>query len=91
MTAGTLAARVAEAFNRHGRFTALTVENNLAVDVRHIDTGQLATRLWLPDEGTEWMWSPMEASVPRELDPRAGIDEVVRAVATSVLDERPKR
>lgn len=93
--ANSLAQRVADAFNHHGSFAARATESNLAVEVRHLDTGELATLLWLPetDTATGWLWFPVLAAglvthEPRELSKTAGVDEVTRAVATSVLDER---
>lgn len=92
MTGSTLAQRVADAFNQHGKFTARPIENGRAVEVRHVDTGLLGTTLWLPDDVAEWMWFPLDGMTvptdPRELPAKAGVDEVVRAVATSLLDER---
>lgn len=91
MTGSTLAQRVADAFNQHGKFTARAVENNLAVEVRHVDGGELATLLWLPDSDADWLWFPIRGGAvrePREMSKAAGVDEIVRAVATSLLDER---
>lgn len=92
MTASKLAQRVADAFNHHGKFTARVTENNLAVEIRHADTGVVATVLYLPDDVADWMWFPVIGSAvamhAREMRGSAGVDEVVRAVATSVLDEK---
>lgn len=94
MTAGTLATQVAEMFNRHGKFTARTVAPYNAVEIRYLDTGLTATMLWLPDGLADWMWRPQHefslAVPPRSLNRAAGVADVVRAVATSLLDERPK-
>lgn len=91
----SLAQRVADAFNHHGKFTAGTSEHDLAINVRHVDTGYLATTVWIPNNVSGWLWFPIHdhrvADEPRELDRRTAIEEIVRAVATSVLDEGPAR
>ena len=94
MTANTLAATVTDAFNRHGKFTAREVENHLAIEIRHADSGELATQLWIPDGFDGWMWQPagcVGLSTAREMPRSAVIEDLVRSVATSVLDERPTR
>lgn len=91
-------AAVVDAFNRHGSFTARASEDVFhceVVEVRHVDTGELAATVWcpVPDtifHGWRWLIEPPNGGV-RKLTGDAGIDELVRAVATSVLDERPKR
>lgn len=62
MTPKSLARRTVDVFNRHGRFTARSVDSGCAVEIRYADTGVTATKLWLPesDEG-EWVW---QGSVP---------------------------
>lgn len=93
MTANSLAQRVADGFNQHGKFTARVVENDLAVEVRYVDDGVPATKVWTPaaDGRGRWMWEaggPDWASSARDLPGMAGVDQLVRAVAVSVLDER---
>lgn len=91
MTAPTLAQRVADAFNQHGKFTARVAGNGSAVEVRHVDTGRLAAVVWppvVPED--EWGWDVAGQTTPRSLRRTAGLEEVIRAVATSVLDERTK-
>lgn len=86
MSGTSVPGKVAEGFNRHGSFAARVVENGLAVEVRHIDTGMTAALLWIPDD-CSWVWTIGRSHTPRTLDERASIDQVVQAVATSVLDE----
>lgn len=92
MTKSTLVERVTDAFNRHSKFTARAVDAYLAVEIRYLDTGIIATMLWLPDGLNGWIWRPQhELSLhvpPRSLNGSAGVDDVLRAVATSLLDER---
>ena len=94
MTASILAATVTDAFNRHGKFTAREVESHLAIEIRHADSGELATQLWIPDGYDGWMWQPpgrVGLSTVREMPRSTVLEDLVRAVATSVLDERPGR
>jgi hypothetical protein len=83
---------VVDAFNRHGSFTARAVEHSLAVELRHVDTGAYAAVVWLP-AGGEWAWHtrPTGSDTHRLLPKATTVEEVVRAVATSVLDEGPRR
>lgn len=76
------AVQTANAFNRHGSFTARPVENNLAVEIRHADTGDLATTLWLPDDG-EWTWT--NRSELLDLPASIGLREIVKAVTASLI------
>lgn len=88
VTANGLAQLVADAFNQHGKFTARTVQANLAIEIRHVDTGAVASEVWTPDEADgHWWWELDQGSVLRSLPGGTTIDELVRAVATSVLDE----
>jgi hypothetical protein len=88
-----------DAFNRHGAFTARVIEDIFhrdAVEVRHLDTGEIAATVWAPTPNTvfdQWRWllGGGRPNRSRNLPSAAGIDELVRAVATSVLDEGPKR
>lgn len=88
MTANSLAQRVADAFNHHGKFTAHTVQANLAIEVRHVDDGSVASEVWTPDEADgHWWWELDQGAVLRSLPGATTVEELVRAVATSVLDE----
>ena len=89
----TLAADLAaDAFNRHGSFTARSVENGLAVELRAVDTGAHLTTVWVPGDGLGWTWPPTPNSERlRSLPKGATLDELVRAVAVSVLDEAATR
>ncbi len=89
-----------EAFNRPGAFTARVIEDIFhreAVEIRHLDTGDLAATVWAPTPNTvfdQWRWLLAHGGAGpriRNLTSAAGVDELVRAVAVSVLDEGPKR
>ena len=82
------AKQAADAFNRHGSLTARVVENDLAVEIRRADTGEHLTTVWAPGDGLGWTWplSP-NSETSRSLPTATTIPELVRAVATSVLDE----
>lgn len=91
MSGISLPGTVAEGFNRHGSFTARVVEHGLAVEIRIADTGDVAALLWIPDD-YDWVWTVgRDTTHPRTLPRRSGVEQVVRAVATSVLDERAVR
>lgn len=92
MTAAILAEQATEAFNRHGAFTARPVENHLAVELRNVDTGAHLTTVWLPAAGDHWIWplTPDSTSY-RTVPQKATLEELVRAVAVSVLDEAVNR
>lgn len=89
-----VAKQITDAFNRHGEFTALLREHpdtGPEIVVRHLDTGATAATVWPPfNIGRErmWMWLGGQPGMgPRFRDESATIEEVVRAVATFVLDE----
>jgi hypothetical protein len=86
-----LAKQATDAFNQHGSFTARLVEHEMAVEIRHVDTGEHLTTLWAPSHLECWTWrqTPNSERV-RTLDSGFRIEQVVRIVATSVLDERRK-
>lgn len=86
------AQRAAKAFNQHGSFTARVVEHGMAIELRHVDSGEHLTTLWAPGEdGDEWAWPLPPNGYKHRFQPReTPVDELVRAVATSVLDERRK-
>jgi hypothetical protein len=86
-----LAKQATDAFNQHGKFTARLVEHEMAVEIRAVDSGELLTTLWAPADTEYWSWRPTpNAMVLRKLDSGFRIEQVVRMVATSVLDERRK-
>lgn len=91
-TPNSLAQTIADAFNRHGRFTARVVENNLAVEIRYLDTGRYGTQLWLPDSLEGWVWlGPHEFQTNKpaqRLPSETGVDDLVAGVAASLLGER---
>lgn len=89
----TLAKQACDAFNQHGSFTARLAENDLAVEIRAVDTGDHLTTLWAPaDDNERWTWGLTPNNPPfRDVDSGFRIEQVVRIVATSLLDERPKR
>lgn len=92
MSGYSLAQQATDAFNQHGSFTARLVENDLAIEIRAVDGGELLTTLWQPtadDEG--WAWIPPGSYAYRNVDSGFRVEQVVRIVATSLLDERPKR
>lgn len=74
--------RTANAFNRQGSWTARPVEHNLAVEIRHADTGHLATTVWLPEDG-EWTWT--NNTELHELPASVGLPDVVQAVTASLI------
>jgi hypothetical protein len=85
----------ADAFNRLGKFTARTVENNCAIEVRYADTGEVAATVWLPEPTSEnpigsdqWMWLGGQPGMGiRRLPKSTPLDVLIPAVATHVLDE----
>jgi hypothetical protein len=79
----TTAKQAANAFNRHGAWAARPVENNLAVQVRHCDTGVLATTVWLPEDG-EWTWTNHSGLL--ELPADISLRDVVKAVTASLIE-----
>lgn len=84
-----LAQQAADAFNQHGKFTARLVENDMAVEIRYADSGELLTTLWAPADLERWTWRKTPNSEGlRTLDSGFRIEQVVRIVATSLLDER---
>lgn len=93
MTAHTVAAQVTDAFNRSGPFTARTIEDHAgpAVEVRYIDSGDIAATVWPPvkiGREVKWMWLGGQPGMGiRYLRDDATIEELLRAVATHVLDE----
>lgn len=82
----TTAARAAEAFNRDGKWTARAVEHNLAVEVRHVDSGDLAATVWLPadDTGEVWAWGTPLALDYQERPASIGLRALVKAVTESL-------
>jgi hypothetical protein len=74
--------RTANAFNKQGSWTARPVENNLAVEIRHVDTGTLATTVWLPEDG-EWTWT--NRSELHELPASVGLQDLVNAVTATLI------
>lgn len=87
--------QVVDAFNRHGSFTARVIEHGLAVEIRHIDSGERAATLWLPDDIEGWLWfTGADVTLaghagstwhePRNLPRRTGVDDVIAAVAASI-------
>ncbi|HEY9354212.1 MAG TPA: hypothetical protein VIP28_13210 [Nocardioides sp.] len=87
MSGFSVAKQAADAFNRHGSLTARLVENGLAVEIRHADTGEHLTTLWAPDiDGWTWPLSP-NSETYRWLPKATPLDLLIPAVATSVLDE----
>lgn len=91
MTAPTLASKTADAFNRHGKFTARVIENDLAVELRYIDTGNIAATVWTPFAGEPWMWSTDRAVRPTSRPAHLAVEEIVGIVALYVLDAVVKR
>lgn len=87
-----LAKQAADAFNQHGKFTARLVEHDQAVEIRAVDSGEILTTLWAPADDEKWSWHARHtgAETARTLDSGFRIEQVVRIVATSVLDERRK-
>jgi hypothetical protein len=92
-----IATQVTDAFNRFGPFTARTIDSPHApaTEIRYLDTGKVAATVWPPVQvGREvkWMWLGGQPGMgTRYLPERATLDELVRAVATHVLDESTGR
>ncbi|HET6291733.1 MAG TPA: hypothetical protein VFG33_00110 [Kribbella sp.] len=83
----TTAGRVAAAFNRHGSWTARVTEHDMAVELRHVDSGDFATTVWLPENGL-WIWTgPFPAVELNELPESAGLADLVKAVTESLPEE----
>lgn len=92
MTAHDLAVQVTDAFNRFGPFTARTIEDNgPAIEIRYLDSGDRAATVWPPvkvGREVKWMWLGGQPGMGiRYLRDDATIEELLRAVATHVLDE----
>lgn len=85
-----LAKQAADALNQHGKFTARLVEHEMAVEIRYADSGELLTTLWEPGDDEKWTWHAGHTGAfkTRTLDSGFRIEQVVRIVATSLLDER---
>lgn len=81
--------QVVDAFNRHGSFTARATEDGLAVELRDVDQGEHLAVVWLPGRGN-WGWHRSLRGY-RSLPGDTTLEEVVRAVATSLLDEGTNR
>lgn len=88
MTTPSLASLTADAFNRHGKFTARAA-GSLAVELRYIDTGDIAATVWTPEnEADRWIWLIGRPGAGLRYMPKnTPLDVLVPAVATSVLDE----
>lgn len=91
-TSEGLAVQVADAFNRHGKFTARLIPDTFdaeAVEVRYVDTGDIAATVWPAVDGRpEWRWLGGQPGMGvRRLPEATTVPELVRAVATHVLDE----
>ena len=93
MSGFSVAKQAADAFNRHGKFTARTLDPEHTVEVRYADTGDIAATVWVPSGLTasatdQWMWL---AGYPgggiRYMPKETPLDVLVPAVATHVLDE----
>lgn len=84
-----LAQQATDAFNQHGKFTARLVEHDMAVEIRYADTGEHLTTLWAPAGDHErWTWKlTPNGETFRDLDSGFRIEQLVRIVATSLLDE----
>lgn len=97
MSSASTIADVVDAFNRHGKFAARAVEQDLAIEIRHVDTGELATTLWLPESESfepEWVWLVFGGVMSLKRSVKSGRGrhrrritpaEVVASVAESVL------
>lgn len=85
--------QVVDAFNRHGSFTARATDDGLAVELRAVDNGEYLGIVWLPGNRGNWGWNQSTAISRkyRSLPRATTLEEIVRAVATSLLDEGPKR
>jgi hypothetical protein len=83
--------QVVDAFNRHGSFTARATDDTLAVELRAVDTGEYLGIVWMPGNRGNWGWNRSEVKKYRSLPRATMVEEVVRAVATSLLDEEPNR
>ncbi|WP_020385949.1 hypothetical protein [Kribbella catacumbae] len=92
MSGFSVAKLAADAVNRHGKLTGRLVENGLAVEIRHADTGEHLTTLWAPNELGQWAW-PLtpDSTHHRTMPQKTPLDMLIPAVATSVLDEGAKR
>jgi hypothetical protein len=81
------AAATAAAFNRNGKWAARPVEHHLAVELRHVDTGEVATTVWLPAEDTvrpySWAWVN-DGQHFYERPSSIGLDELVKDVTESL-------
>lgn len=89
MSGLSLAKQAADAFNQHGKFTARLVEHVGGIEIRNVDSGTYLTTLCSPSAASErWTWRVTPNAEPRSLDSGFGIEQVVRIVATSLLDER---
>lgn len=82
--------QVVDAFNRHGAFTARATDDGLAVELRGVDQGEYLAVVWLPGRGN-WGWHRSPLRGYRSLPGDTTLEEVVRAVATSILDEGTNR
>lgn len=89
----SLVQKACDAFNQHGKLTARLVEHDMAIEVRLADTGELLTTVWAPADTERWAWHANHTGpeTARWLDSGFSVEQVVRIVATSVLDERPKQ
>lgn len=92
MTAEQIAPQLADTFNRHGQFTARRLPfPDGSVEVRYVDSGDIAATVWPPQKigrDVQWMWLGGQPGTGiRYLPESATVEEVVRAVATHVLDE----
>lgn len=89
-----MASAAADAFNRHGRFTARITEDHHEIELRHIDTGVLAAVVWVPawdvaplrGDDPPWCWSLDGEAKGFDLRPATtAVADIVDAVAAATL------
>lgn len=88
MSGFSLARKAADAFNQHGSFTARLVEHAGGIEIRNADSGEYLTTLYVPRDNERWTWRVTPNGEPRTLDSGFRVEQVVRIVATSLLDEK---
>ncbi|MGZ0150688.1 hypothetical protein ACXJJ3_26760 [Kribbella sp. WER1] len=87
---------VVDALNRQGKFAAhldpTTKGGSGQIVIRHVDTGNVAARLYLPAyDGDFYEWFAAPFYTARRHPGTATLEELVRALATALLDEAVKR